>query len=148
MQTSRITPKILVNLCFSTKEEKNHAWLLIFCFVGQAFASCEGPTLENIQFTEKEHKMLKQVQEEEAILSNLGTLMSWAPLITLAGGNLADISVTVLSTSWSELQTANKSLLRLRLKTAENVIFFIMQEKPKNKRFWRALVDYYECSAR
>ncbi len=68
-------------------------WLLIFCFVGQVFAACEGPTLENIQFTEKEYKMLKQVQEEEAILSNPGTLMSWAPLLTLAGGNFRLVNV-------------------------------------------------------
>ncbi|MBE9562187.1 MAG: hypothetical protein IMF12_04915, partial [Proteobacteria bacterium] len=117
-------------------------------FVGQAFAaSCEGPTLKDIQFTAKEHAMLKQVQEEEAILSNLGTLMSWAPLISLSGGNLTDVNVTILGTSWGELQTANKSLLRLRLKTAENIQFFIMQKKPKNRQFWRALVDYYVCSA-
>ncbi|MDM8568919.1 hypothetical protein QUF50_05300 [Thiotrichales bacterium HSG1] len=42
--------------------------ILALCLVGQAFAVCEGPTLEDIQFTEKEYKMLQQVQEEEAIL--------------------------------------------------------------------------------
>ncbi|MDM8564863.1 hypothetical protein QUF74_04345 [Candidatus Halobeggiatoa sp. HSG11] len=121
--------------------------ILVLCLAGQAFAACEGPTLEDIQFTEKEYKMLKQVQEEEAILGNLGTLMSWSPLITLAGGSLTDTIISISTTDWDKLQNANKSLLKLRLRTAENVLLFIFQENPKNRQFWQALADYYQCVA-
>ena len=56
--------------------------------------------------------------------------------------------VNIKGTNWGELQTANKSLLKLRLKTAESVLLFIFRENPKNRQFWQALADYYQCAAR
>ena len=121
---------------------------LLVLLAGQVFASCEGPELNNIQFTESEYKMYKAVQEQESLLQSTGTLMNWSPLLLLAGGNWSDVTFSIATGSWSELQTANKGLLRLRLMIAQQVMGFMVTENPKNRRFWKALVDYYFCIAK
>ena len=121
---------------------------LMLLLAGQVFANCEGPELENIQFTNSEYRMLEQIQEQESLLDSAATLINWSPLLVLAGGNWVDVSFSIATTDWAELQTTNMHLLKWRLKIVQDVQIFMVQENPQNRQFWRALVDYYFCIAR
>lgn len=126
---------------------KTTCLFLMLLLAGQVFAKCEGPEFENIQFTESEYQMYQEIQEQESLLNSIATLVNWSPLLVLAGGKWPDVAFSITTTSWDELATANKNLLRLRIKIAGEVMVFMEMKNPKNRQFWQALVDYYICIA-
>jgi hypothetical protein len=63
---------------------KTISLFLMLLLAGQVFANCEGPELENIQFTNSEYRMLEKIQQNESLLDSAATLMTWSPLLVLA----------------------------------------------------------------